>query len=292
MLVLDAFRKNPSTTLMDIFLDQSSNGLNNWVDHPEYLLTKLPKSLLFTAKDVAVEIAQDIAIAMKWLGDGVEHPLQAGNDMKEYWNEIKTGMRSLRTMWRESPRKAMANFCGGFLFYISTHSVEFGVQLGLLLASGGFIFHQIGEGAEMSFKALGLIEEGTETGLKTVLVGSLWFLHCIDDPLAMLPAFLEPMNEATAVIDKAKKSMNGTDDGTDKLTTLTTLSTPEQEQQLRQMVFGNLKSYDKMNGPERVEAFKNFKAFVCAHSNGTLVIPPEAIPEAKLTVNSVANFKC
>jgi hypothetical protein len=119
----------------------------------------------------------------------------------------------------------------------------------------------------------------------------------------MLPAFLAPMNEGIAVIDKAKKALNGTNNDTSTLqsasnkdigaiTKHSALTTLEKDKRLREIVFGITKPYDKMNGPERLHAFKNFHEFVCAHSNGTLVIPPEAIPEAKLTTNAIAKFKC
>jgi hypothetical protein len=289
MFVLESFRKNPHTTLMDIFLDQTSERVNAWIDNPQWFITKLPKSLLLAAKDITVEIAEDIAAALRWIGDGIETPRKAGEDIKDYWNEIKTGIKTVIVMWKEDHRKALSNFFGGLLFFVSNHPVEFGVQLGLLLASGGYVFHQIGEGAELAFKAFGLIEEGTETGLKSALVNSLWFLHSIDDPLAMLPALLAPVNQGVSVLDEARNVDSDSENTAND--TLNSLQLPEEEE-MRNLAFGSTKSYNKMNGPERVEAFKNFQKFVCAHSNGTLIIPPEAIPEAKLTENAAIHYKC
>lgn len=286
MVVVEAFRRNPHVNLMDIFLDQTSERLNNWVDHPQWLLTRLPKNLILTAKNVAVEMAEDIAIAVKWIGDGIEHPRKAGQDVKAYWKEIKSGMKSLKTMWKESHRKAMANFFGGFLFYISNHSVEFGSQLFLLLFAGGFVFHQLGEGADVLLKTLGVTAETTTSGLKSALMGTLWFLHAIDDPLAMLPAFLEPLNQGVSVINEAKRLAGGN-------STVTTFTTPGEEEKLREMVFGSIKSYDKMTGEERIAAFQKFQKFVCERTGGKpFEIPPEAVPEAKLKSNGIVNFDC
>lgn len=139
--IINEFRKNPNTDLMQVFKYQISRSWHNWLQHPQWIITKFPAELFKTVGRLGLEIMRDIAAVIEWLADAAEHPKAAGRDIKDYFHEIKTGLQSLREMWKESHRKALANFFGGFLIYVTHHGVEFSSQLILLLVAGGMLLY-------------------------------------------------------------------------------------------------------------------------------------------------------
>ena len=205
-------------------------------------------------------------------------------------HQIKQGLLSLKEMWKESHRKALLNFFGGFLFYISHHGVEFSAQLILLLVAGNFIFNQIGDLATASFQAIGIASESSESALKSTVMGFLWFLHVIDDPLAILPVLLEPMHQAMTTITETKRNISGIVPAYHvNAALLSQIETLE----FKEEVFGSMKTFDKMNITERAVAYEMFQKFICLNSdNGTVRIPGTVIPEARSEQAIIISFKC
>lgn len=151
-----------------------------------------------------------------------------------------------------------------------------------ILIFSGAIFHEISNAAEATFRSLGLINEVSASGFKNAVLGFLWFLHCIDDPLMIAPAV-----------------MNGVNNGLKLANNQTTVnSTTTTSVDFRNDVFGagNL-TFDDMTVSQRSAAFLNFQRFICNHTtNGTVQVPetqvfPAQYLNASLTNRTVTNGK-
>lgn len=228
-------------------------------------------NLIKAVPELISTILKYIALAIDWIGNIVIDPLKGKRDIIAYFDEIKSGLKSVSEMYHEDHKKALENFLGGFLFYITHHSIEMLSQLILVFVGGGYVFHAIGDAAESSFKAFGITEAGSGA-FKSSLIAFLWFLHCIDDPLALFPTIMNPVIQASNLQVKINAQIGSTP------------ALPD----IQQQVFGiQNKTFDQMNVTERVTAFDNFKSFICDKSpNGTFFVPTSQI-SSKL--NSTSN---
>jgi hypothetical protein len=208
--IINEFRKDPNTTLLRIFEHELNVNVANLLHHP-ILLAKLPLKVIKAAWKLLATMLEDVAFALNWVAEGMINPRKADQDIKDYFHELKSSLKQFGVMWKKDHWRALSNFFGGFLYYLSHHGIEFSAQLILLLIGGGYVFHAIGDGVEASFMFFGLGGAESAAVLRSSLMGILWFLHCIDDPIAMFSSIMNPvltMNNitATAVLQPQTKS--------------------------------------------------------------------------------------
>lgn len=116
---------------------------------------------------------RDIASSIHWIASGILHPLMAIHDIRHFFHEMGTSLKALARMIRENPEKGLANFFGGFLYYVSHHSVEFVAQTTLLLACGFAVIPPMSEAVESVILKTFSVSAGNAGALGAVRVS-----HC------------------------------------------------------------------------------------------------------------------
>ena len=224
---------------------------------------------------------EDCVLFVEYLQD--TKPKQMKGDLKAYFNQLKQGMKILREMWNESPQKALGNFFGGFLLFITRNGTEFAAQLILLIVVGGFIFDGIGTGAAGIISSLGLVQETSAAGLKNGIMGFLYFLHCLDDPLMATPAIMNAVSGSLA-------SVNGTNhiNGTTSFINGTFFNTTLNANEARKQLFGTGKSFDEMTARDQTAAYRHFQNCLCTIGSGHRgVLKGEKVVQLEVPVDHV-----
>ena len=111
---------------------------------------------------------RDIAGTINWIATALLKPLSAIHDIKTFFKEMWSSLKTLGSMIKKDPKKGLANFFGGFLFYVTHHSVEFTAQTALLLAAGFAAIPPLSDAVQVGLKSMFTVSATSSASMGSV----------------------------------------------------------------------------------------------------------------------------
>ncbi|KAK1944749.1 hypothetical protein P3T76_003282 [Phytophthora citrophthora] len=265
---------HPNNTLWDYFKieHKQKKAMNQRLPIRERIKNAIKGVVDYTANTV-INLAQDIADAVKWIVNTLRDPLVGIKQVTTFFKTFGKNIKSLWGLMKEDPKDTAKNMAGGLLLHITHHPAEFTAETVLTVSAGFAVIGGLLAGVEAVFG-------GMSNMISNVLMSVLMFIHAIDDPLYIVTPLINSIVDTAGTIGTGTNSSNGT-------TTLTTdpikplkackipkayrpvfssrdlcLSSPAQ---VRELIFGSDKRTFKMTTPERIAAYNHFHDFVCCY---------------------------
>lgn len=113
------------------------------------------------------EALRDIIASTGWILSSLLHPIRAGRDIKGFFKEMWHSLKALGIMLWKTPLKSLANFFGGFLYFIMHHSVEFTAQTTLLVVCGFAVIGKAVDAVDSALTSLPFVT-GSANGIGSV----------------------------------------------------------------------------------------------------------------------------
>ncbi|GMF66169.1 unnamed protein product [Phytophthora lilii] len=238
-------------------------------------IKKVLNGIVDYTTNTVIDLAQDIADAVKWIVNTIRDPLvgikQVTSFFKEFWKNIK----SLWGLMKEDPKETSENMAGGLLLHIMHHPAEFTAETVLTVSAGFAVINGLMAGVEAVFGSM-------SNTISNVLMSVLMFIHAIDDPIYIITPLVTSIVNTAGDIGTGGNSTNSSDGTTltiDAIQPLKTckipkkyrpvfssrdlcLSTPDE---VRELIFGTSKRTAKMITQERIAAYNHFHDFVCCY---------------------------
>ncbi|KAG6576399.1 uncharacterized protein IUM83_09046 [Phytophthora cinnamomi] len=225
----------------------------------------------YTANTV-INLAQDIADAVKWIVNTLRDPLVGIRQVTSFFKTFGKNVKSLWTLFKEDPKETAENMGGGLLLHITHHPAEFTAETVLTVSAGFAVIGGLMAGVEAVFG-------GMSNAISNVLMSVLMFLHAIDDPIYIVTPLVNSLIDTAGAIN-SNSSSNSSDVLTiDPIKPLKACKIPKQYRpvfssrdlclsspaKVRELIFGTAKRTIKMSTQERIAAYNHFHDFVCCY---------------------------
>ncbi|KAE8888201.1 hypothetical protein PF005_g17099 [Phytophthora fragariae] len=267
---------HPNNTLWDYFKieHKQKKAMNARLPLKQRIKNAIKGVVDYTANTV-IDLAQDIADAIKWIVNTLRDPLVGIRQVTTFFKTFGKNVKSLWTLFKEDPKETAENMGGGLLLHITHHPAEFTAETVLTVSAGFAVIGGLMAGVEAVFG-------GMSNVISNVLMSVLMFLHAIDDPIYIVTPLVNSLvDTAGAINTRSNSSTNATDDvlTIDPIKPLKACKIPKQYRpvfssrdlclsspaQVRELIFGTSKRTIKMTTQERIAAYNHFHDFVCCY---------------------------
>ncbi|OWZ02992.1 hypothetical protein PHMEG_00025352 [Phytophthora megakarya] len=263
---------HPNNTLWDYFKIEHSQkkAMSQRLPVKERIKNAINGVVDFTANTV-IYLAQDIAIAVKWIVNTIRDPLVGIKQVTDFFKTFGMNLKSLWGLMKEDPKDTAKNMAGGLLLHITHHPAEFTAETVLTVSAGFAVIGGLLAGVEAVFG-------GMSNVISNVLMSVLMFIHAIDDPLYIVTPLINSIVDTAGTIGTGTNLSNATVTLTvDRIEPLKACKIPKAYRpvfssrdlclsspaQVRELIFGTDKRTFKMTTPERIVAYNHFHDFVC-----------------------------
>jgi hypothetical protein len=263
---------HPNNTLWDYFKieHKQKKEMNKRLPLKQRIKNAI-KGVVDYTTDTIIDLAQDIADAVKWIINTIRDPLVG---IKQVTSFFKTFGKNIKLLWglmKEDPKDTAENMAGGLLLHITHHPAEFTAETVLTVSAGFAVIGGLLAGVEAVFG-------GMSNVISNVLMSVLMFIHAIDDPIYIVTPLVNSIVDTAGAIKTGTNSSNATVTLTvDRVEPLKACKIPKQFRpvfssrdlclsspaQVRELIFGSDKRSIKMTTDERIAAYNHFHDFVC-----------------------------
>ncbi|GMF54034.1 unnamed protein product [Phytophthora fragariaefolia] len=265
---------HPNNTLWDYFKieHKQKKEMNKRLPLKQRIKNAIKGVVDYTANTV-IDLAQDIANAVKWIVNTLRDPLVGIRQVTSFFKTFGKNVKSLWTLFKEDPKETAENMGGGLLLHITHHPAEFTAETVLTVSAGFAVIGGLMAGVEAVFG-------GMSNVISNVLMSVLMFLHAIDDPIYIVTPLVNSLVDTAGAINTASNSSNSSVALTvDPIKPLKACKIPKQYRpvfssrdlclsspaQVRELIFGTSKRTTKMTTEERIAAYNHFHDFVCCY---------------------------
>ncbi|KAJ8550481.1 hypothetical protein ON010_g10589 [Phytophthora cinnamomi] len=264
---------HPNNTLWDYFKieHRQKKEMSKRLPLKERIKNAIKGVVDYTANTV-INLAQDIADAVKWIVNTLRDPLVGIRQVTSFFKTFGKNVKSLWTLFKEDPKETAENMGGGLLLHITHHPAEFTAETVLTVSAGFAVIGGLMAGVEAVFG-------GMSNAISNVLMSVLMFLHAIDDPIYIVTPLVNSLIDTAGAIN-SNSSSNSSDVLTiDPIKPLKACKIPKQYRpvfssrdlclsspaKVRELIFGTAKRTIKMSTQERIAAYNHFHDFVCCY---------------------------
>ncbi|EGZ15475.1 hypothetical protein PHYSODRAFT_505369 [Phytophthora sojae] len=268
---------HPNNTLWDYFKieHKQKKEMNKRLPLKQRIKNAIKGVVDYTANTV-IDLAQDIADAIKWIVNTLRDPLVGIKQVTTFFKTFGHNVKSLWTLFKEDPKETAENMGGGLLLHITHHPAEFTAETVLTVSAGFAVIGGLMAGVEAVFG-------GMSNVISNVLMSVLMFLHAIDDPIYIVTPLVNSLVDTAGAINTRSNSSstNATSNvlTIDPIKPLKACKIPKQYRpvfssrdlclsspaQVRELIFGTAKRAIKMSTQERIAAYNHFHDFVCCY---------------------------
>ncbi|KAG7381407.1 hypothetical protein PHYPSEUDO_006065 [Phytophthora pseudosyringae] len=263
---------HPNNTLWDYFKieHRQKKAMNERLPLKERIKNAIKGVVDYTA-DTVIDLAQDIASAIKWIINTIRDPLVGIKQVTTFFKTFGQNIKSLWGLMKEDPKDTAKNMAGGLLLHITHHPAEFTAETVLTVSAGFAVIGGLLAGVEAVFGGMSNI-------ISNVLMSVLMFIHAIDDPIYIITPLVNSLADTAGTIGTGTNSSNATITLTiDPIKPLKACKIPKAYRpvfssrdlclsspvQVRELIFGTDKRTVKMTTQERLAAYNHFHDFVC-----------------------------
>ncbi|KAI9145838.1 hypothetical protein BKA69DRAFT_1045885 [Paraphysoderma sedebokerense] len=171
----------PNQTMWHLFVSDVKKDLKIWDNAPGAAMLTVSANALIFLRDVVSHMLKALGGTFKWFGNAVADPKDAWKDVTDFSKETGTGLKVIWQNMLRRPGKTLQNVFGGMLWHIYNHPAEWTAETILLLVAAKYVL-------------LGIEKTLTTMIDQKVVMGTVLFLHLLDDPIMMLPTILAGIN--------------------------------------------------------------------------------------------------
>jgi hypothetical protein len=254
----------------------------------------------------ALALIDTVASVLSWGVGSIRDPKQGLDDIKEFFSEFSENIKFVGELFKQDARSAGLNLAGGLLTHIKHHPEEFTAESILLIYTGCAVIHGLMHRTQAIFGK-------SSSKISMVLMGVLYFIHAIDDPIYIVAPIVR---EAINSVGELKNSTNATSSSTSSLSfepiqALDSCPIPEEERPvlstydlcmsqphtIRKLFFGSTKHVYAMSRQEKVAAYERAHDIICCYvkDKNFMVEAPEIIDgesTGRLTFQKVTINDC